>query len=496
MNSVYTAKNGEVFIQPGGPAPTHPLYSLGQCVDLDDISAPKSTAEPIICRDAYGKFVQVGEVESPPGKITTALTILQAKIRSAIEKVQCPYSLYVVQKQCGKKGTYNDYEIMTILNNVRNESHSYQNIVKQNTDDKSTINVPVSAWFPEIRVVGPKSVTVERVATTETQALNDVIFNDEMECGAQCGNISRCEHGLIAADSAAGPATANILFSDDNGSSWVAGAADPFGAGLHAVACVRVLLSDGGERWIISQEGTGGAVQGYLAFTDDGGATWTTVNIGGAAAGHGATRGGGLFALDFNHVWLASANGYIYFSSDGGATWTAQESGIITVGDYSQIHFYNEYYGIAGAPGDVIVFTKDGGHHWAAAAATGGGGDILCVNVVSETKIYIGTDDGELWYSEDFGTTWTEITSFTGSGTGDIQDIKFLSENVGWMLHNSAAPVGTIFRTVNGGYSWEAFTNLVTNSGLNALHVCDENNAFAVGEANGGTGLIYRAYES
>ncbi|MFA5322356.1 MAG: YCF48-related protein [Smithella sp.] len=493
--SVYTAKEGEVFIQPGGPGPTNPLYSTGQCTDLDDISAPKATSEPIICRDKNSNFIQVGEVESPPGKITSALTILQGMVRSAIEKMQCPYSIYVVQKKCGKKGTYSDYELMTILNNVRNESVSYQNLVKQSAGDASAINVPVSAWFPELRVVGPKHITVERIATAETQALNDIAMNREKECGENCGNLSICEKGIIGADSAAGPATANVLFSDDEGYTWPAGAADPFGAGLHVTAVQRVILPGGGDRWIVSQEGTGGAAQGHTAYSDDGGATWTVVNIGGAAAGHGATKGGGLFALDYNHVWIASANGYIYFSSDGGATWTAQESGVITAGDYTQIHFVNEYYGVAGAPGDVIVFTKDGGHHWSAAAATGGGGDILAVNVISESKVFIGTDDGELWFSNDFGTTWAEITSFVGSGSGSISDIEFVNENVGWMIHNTAAPVGSLLRTVNGGFSWEKLTNLVTNAGLNALHVCDENNAFAVGEPSAGTAVIYRAYE-
>jgi len=60
--------------------------------------------------------------------------------------------------------------------------------------------------------------------------------------------------------------------------------------------------------------------QGKVAYSDDDGATWNVKLIGGAADGHGATDGGCLAAVDFNHIWLASALGFIYFSADGGVT--------------------------------------------------------------------------------------------------------------------------------------------------------------------------------
>ena len=493
--TVFTAKNGEVFIQAKGPGPGNALVSLGQCADMDDISEPLTTADPIICRDKYGKYIQVGEMETPPGKVTTTVTVLSEAVRNALEKLDCNFSLYVVQKNCGVKGNYHDGEIFTILSNARKETNTLSGMVNRNTDGESTFGVAISAWFPMIRAVGASKLTVERVATTETQALNDIAFNDEVVCDPDCGEIGKCEQGIIGADSAAGPATGNILFSTDYGAAWAAGAADPFGAGLHTAAVARVLLPDGGERWIVGKLAVGGA-QGLIAYSDDDGASWTTVNIGGAAAGHGATYGGGIFALDYNHIWLVGAAGYIYFSDDGGVTWTAQNAGVITAGSYTQVKFYNERIGFAVAAAGVVAFTKDGGLHWAAGGViNGGAAGNLCCDFSGESKIWVGDDAGDLWYSTDLGLTWTEVTSFTGTGVGDVRDIDVVNEHVIWMAYNTVAPVGYLQRTVDGGKTWQRLTNSVTNSGLNAVHACDENLAFAVGEANGGTGLIYRAYE-
>lgn len=492
--TVYTAKNGEVFIQPKGPGPANSLVSLGQCTDLDDITEPLTTSEPIICRDKYGKFIQVGEMETPPGKVTGSVTIMAEQVRSALEKLDCNFAMYVVQKTCGKKGDYYDGEIFTILQNARKDQQTFGRMVNRNTSAESTVGTTISAWFPVIRAVGASKLTVERVGTTEVQALNDIAFNDEVECNPACNDIGECEQGLIGAD-AAGGATANALFSANFGASWTAGGADPFGVGLHIGAVARVLLPGGGERWIVGKIAVGGA-QGLIAYSDNDGAAWTTVNIGGAAAGHGVTYGGGIFALDYSHIWLVGAAGYIYFSDDGGVTWTVQNAALVTAGAYTQVKFWNENIGFAVAAAGVVAFTRDGGAHWAAGGViNAGAAGNLCCDFSAESKVFVGDDAGDLWYSTDLGLTWTEVTSFPGTGVGDVRDIDVVNEHVIWMAYNTAAPVGYLQRTIDGGKTWQRLTNTVTNSGLNAVHACDENLAFAVGEANGGTGLIYRAYE-
>ncbi len=495
-DTVFKASQGEAFIQDKGPSPFNPLVSLGQCTDVDDIIAPQTSGEPVICRDANGNYIQVAEMTTPPGKVTSGITILSGAVRSALEKIKCSYSLYIAQG-CGKKGSHTGADMYTILNRARIEQKTFSNLVKREADDPSGFGSILSAWFPVIRAVGPAGLTVERIATTCALQINDITFNRETECDAGCGTpINEGDEGAFAPNSAPAAVTGDVFFSTDEGMTWAAGAVDPFGGGFHTMTIVRVQLPDGsGERWVAGEQGLG-IGQGNLAYSDDDGGAWTNVTIGGGADGWGPVKGGGMFALDFNHIWVCGWEGNIYFSGDGGVTWDIQEEGVITTAaDFYQIKFWNSQIGIAGGAGGIIAGTRDGGTHWAALTPTGAGGELFSVDIFGPDKLLVGTDDGTMYYSDDFGLTWTQVTSFTGSGTGEIHGIEMVNEHVGWMVKDTAGPVGSFHRTVDGGYTWQMLTNPAVNIGLNSLHAIDENNAWAVGNLVGGLGLIYRAFE-
>jgi photosystem II stability/assembly factor-like uncharacterized protein len=231
-------------------------------------------------------------------------------------------------------------------------------------------------------------------------------------------------------------------------------------------------------------------VQGQVAYSDNDGTTWTVISVGGAAVDHGAVTGRGLWALDSRHIWLAGVNGYIYFSEDGGATWTAVEPGLVTVTDYACVHFVDENYGMAGAPAGLVAVSNDGGVTWAAVTAPSAG-DVLCCFRQDINRMWVGTDDGEIWFSRDGGTTWTERTGWTGSGVGDVMDIEFYDELIGFMAYNSAAPLGAILRTIDGGYTWDVLTTPL-NLGLNDIAVASADVVYAAGEAQGGTAVILK----
>lgn len=479
-------KNGALWIQPDGPN-TEPHY-LG-CHDLGDLAVPEGGMELLRCfrPDGSGWDV-VGSTESPPDPVTLTVTSLLERERDWLERVRCRFAMYILHRDCGQADIFGNYVRGEIVARCRRASRTYAGLVNREEDTSSTLETELEAEPPLLDI---DQLKVDRIATTEVNALNAVDANLDSRCYGECGEtLDPGDKVVIGADSAVGPATANILFSSDQGVTFAAGAADPFAAGLHAMAVVRFPMGRSTVRILAVQDAPAGG-QGHVAYSDDDGATWTVVNLGGAAAGHGVKTGRGLFALDSRHIWLASAVGYIYFSGDGGETWTAQEAGVVTAGNYAAIWFADELNGIAGAPADVIAVTDDGGATWAAATATGGGGDILTVVALDGNRFWIGDDDGKLWFTSDGGATWTQRTGWAGSATGDVVSLYFVNEYQGFMLHNSAAPVGTILRTINGGYDWEALTT-PANSGLNHIVAPTGSLAYAVGEANGGTGVILK----
>ena len=53
--------------------------------------------------------------------------------------------------------------------------------------------------------------------------------------------------------------------------------------------------------------------------------------------------------------------------------------------------------------------------------------------------------------------------------------------------------MGTVFATIDGGYSWDAVTTF-TNTGINGMYVHDLNTAFFAGEPQGSTGVIGKVF--
>jgi photosystem II stability/assembly factor-like uncharacterized protein len=488
----FSSDQGTTFIQPDGPGT--PLYWLGNCYDADDIEAPAGEITIRQCRNANREYEVVGQAKAPPEPVTTTMTGLSKKTRDWLQKLKCDglAALYFMQSSCGQQDNPTGFDVATVLQKINITSRTLSNVAMRGEPGETTNAMAIQAWPPLIQAYG---VSVGRVTTTEAQALNDIWADKTGECG-DCGT-PRDPGDLagIAADSAAGPATANILFST-NGLTFAAGAADPFGAGLHAISIASFPVNKTGRRWLLGEQGVV-ATQGHVAYSDDAGATWTVINVGGAAAGHGAVYGKCIYAPNSNFCHLATRVGYIYKSIDGGATWTATESGVITAGNYSGIHFADDKYGAAVAAAGVVATTVDGGETWdAGTVINAGAAGNLTVHVFDDKRIQVGDDAGKLWQSTDFGATWTQITGWTGSGAGDVRSIDYCNDFVGFMAHNTVAPLGSVLRTVDGGTNWTLLDDIPTNSGLNSIVAVDENTAWVVGEANGGTGVILKVTEN
>lgn len=478
-DKVYSSRRGAVFVQKTGP---NSKAEVLRCLDADAVTSPKRDKELIKCWDAYGEgWVDVGKTYSPPGPATVTLTQLTEASMSELEKLYCPVTLLFAQVKSGKVTQINNAERIIIMKNAEPTEDSYDGLVHHSDDNVSTHSMPFSA-DSKITVVGYPDL--QRQTTTETEALNDIHGNLTADCPER---VEPGDYLVAAADSAVAPALANILYSRDAGITWTAATGNPFAAGSNAVAVQWFMKDNETERWLVGMEAPVGE-QGMVAYSDDLGDTWTTVNVGGAAAGHGATLGGCLYVVDAEEIWLASAAGYIYKSEDGGESWVAKEQGGITTNDYTHIHFFDSDTGVAVASTGVVALTKDGGDTWTAGTVVTGTPDLLSCWMPEEETIWVGDGSGGLWYSHDFGITWTERTGLAGA-PGAINDIEFFDSQVGFIAVDSAAPVGSIHQTVLGGYSWRALTT-PTNSGINAIHVVNQNLAYMVGETNGGTAFI------
>lgn len=488
-----TKDNGGLWIQPDGPN-TKP--SLLPCYDLEEIDAPEGGITLSQCFNGKGGWKTVGYTEEAPEPITTTLGTYKGKTRDWLERVKCPFTLYVNLRDCGKVDVFDNFVRGMALDVAKIVSRKHMGLVRRSEDLNAEQTFDIQALPPLIEYF---SMTALRQAVSETEALNDIIMCSAEKCAGPCGDATDLGDGGIAVgDAATGSPSniANVLATENGGGAWTATAANPFAGAEHIMSATCFDIGRTTTRWIVARGTTDAANPAEIAYSDDEGATWIQVNVG-SVNGQFANDSGALFALDQYHIWLVTNGGYIYFSDDGGITWTAQSSGTATTNTLRAIHFSDYLNGYAVGNTNTILKTNDGGITWAvvtgptAKAAV----NIYTVNVRDSLHVWLGyasatSTASNLYYTNDGGTVWNQRT-FGDSSAGSVDDIDFVDDYIAFLVHNTAAPVGTVYYTVNGGYSWQEIST-PTNAGLNAIDALSPTLAFVAGEPQGGTAVLLK----
>lgn len=487
----FTAGQGGLWVQVNGPN-TEPVY-MG-CHLVGDIDIPKGDTTPIYCKDPSGpnRYQIVGSLRGAAGAPSTTITASVTDVLDQLERANCPFTIYINMSKRGRSDVFANFDRMFMMTGVTVTNEGLSGLVAREPEDDTRSDQTFDVSGEEFLRL--KEYSINRQSQSETSNFNDITFCNDQACRTtEDAAQESCELGFAVTDAATGSpsATANVMVTQ-NGGTWTASASDPFAAAedISAVECFE--FGRDTVRVIVARGTTDGSNPAEVAYSDDYGTTWVTADIGDPTPGDGyfiPTRHS-LFALNRYNIWAGLDNGYIFESSDGGATWTAVESAVIHSGAWNAIRFTDDAVGWAGGAANVIAKTVDGGTSWS--QVTGPSAEaanaVTVIEVLDRNRVWVGYDSGKLYYTIDGGTNWTE-RSFSGSGVGQIRDIKFFNENLGFLVSNNASPVGTVLWTVDGGFSWSALTT-PTNAGINALYLCDKWNFFVAGEAQGGLGYI------
>ena len=341
-----------------------------------------------------------------------------------------------------------------------------------------------------------RMIYAAQASTEVVQEVVDIAICDSIQCGS-CGTPSDgCQKVFAVTKSHGGSPglPAEVIYTSTQGGTWGDVLIDTLGVDEDpvAVACVGSYLA------VLSNEGDAhhyAEIDEILLETE----TWTEVTGYNASGSPNA-----WFALTPNHIWVVGDGGYVYKLTDITATVTAdnvQDAGSATTEALNDIHGYDELHLVAVGANNAVIYTIDG-ETWAGVTGPNVGTALNAVWMRSETEWIVGDAGGQLWYTRNSGTSWTE-KAFPGSGTGVIEDIKFSNDTVGFMSHTTAAGLARILRTVDGGYSWvvapEGNTSVPTADKFNALAVCsyDVNLVFAGGLNDGAVdGIIVKGYGS
>lgn len=467
------------------------------CVDLDDIAEPQGDLTPSQCRNRDGVIETIGMKQAPPGLGTSgfeALVYPEANILDEIAKSKCPVTLFALQRTCGRADDFLNYTRGYVLYPAYISSRGYGNVVKRTDDEESTQRCDIS--FQALYRL--REVVAARQTIAETRALNDIGFCNSAQCAGDCGEQKdKGTEGQTVSDgnSPSPIADADVWGTVDKGVNWanLTGLLNtPFHAGVDIMGHVCFPMGKDTTRILVAKWTEAGQHL-EISYSDDGGVTWTIVEVA-TVDSEGCTDGKALFALDWQHIWLGTTLGRIYFSNDGGLTWVSQTTALTVSGanQINAVQFTDFENGWAVGNNDVVMRTVDGGDTWAMATVVPTSSDhVLSLDAFTKHRAIIGSNAGEIFETLDAGATWTAKT-YTGQLTTDlVRDFSFPNDLVGFMIVNKLAGVGTVYRTKDGGGSWEAIVT-PTNAGLNVVEAIDENTAYVVGEVSGGTAVVLK----
>ncbi|MES2747128.1 MAG: oxidoreductase [Bacteroidota bacterium] len=180
-----------------------------------------------------------------------------------------------------------------------------------------------------------------------------------------------------------------------------------------------------------------------ILITRDGGETWRKIpctNVPKLVDGEAAFAASNTnIVIKGNNTWLVSGGkkARVFYSPDKGKTWTVYDTPIVqgeTMTGIFTADFYNEKIGfVAGGNYDKLkqnfqnkALTLDGGKTWKLVGENSGFGFASCIQFVPNSNgnelVCVGATG--IYYSNDKGTTWKQISS-----DNSLYTIRFVDEN-------------------------------------------------------------------
>lgn len=498
INEYFDDFQGMIWVQPDGP--NTEVYPLA-CHNTDGIDEPLGGVTTRYCRNFDGSWSAVNRSQGVPGDVTLDIETMKAKQISWLQRQaerRCPQGVYFHHAFCGRTDVFLNYDQGKLAQNSLITNKSYSNMARGNveadaTPEKTMQTFSLSAGYPSPEYYKLVYTTVV-LPGTETEPLRDIAFCNALQCRGPCGSfVDICTDGHIVADALSG-SKADGYDTDDGGGSYIAWNTQPFAITEDVVSIVCYQIDRGVTRLLVAC-GTAGAAGLRVGYSDDDGLTWNVAVVAATATDY-AMHSGALFALDHRHIWLCTFEADVYFSADGGLTWTDQNAPVPAANEsLYYIHFINEDYGWAVGgyrvtPTGLLVETTDGGAHWNVMATEPQTEMCVWVAVLDAYHLWVGMDDGTVWYSNDWGANWLQRTMpLTMVNTGDGMFIDDYCGGVCGYYNDGVHDYPIVFRTFNGGHDWEYelydddyFSTTIEQFGLNALWVCSYNEIHTVGE--------------
>jgi photosystem II stability/assembly factor-like uncharacterized protein len=495
-------------VQPDGVGTAFVLYS---CHALTNWSRDYGETTYLKCKspDEYGVKVIKETIPGDPDQPTFTVNAFTSQEEDFLLAIDCTMDFQVFYGACSSPADQSGYTKIRHFYRASKTSESEDDI--DFIGDEEYAGITLSVEFSAEDVVEILQVVVSQAnsGVTEIQGFNDIAMLKTARCEGDCGaEIKACYWGVAVADASYGVATANVWYTNDGGASWNLCAVDPFSENSANCSSCVILPGTTTPRIIVFRGNVSGSYGARASISDDWGASWSEVNMGGNTNGSYINA---AFAYSAGMIMTVGNGGYIYYSEDRGTNWTEQTDTTtgVTV-ELWDIHTADGTNVFACGDNNTVIVSGDGLDSWADATGPADATENLyTIQAPTQYRVICGGQvdgNGEcLWISTDGGTVWTN-NAFTGSTTVSTAvrrvRIATLAPEQHYVMIHGTETVSTrygagssfyFFRTLDGGAIWTR-ENLIANNALNGLSVCTINKAWAAGETVGGIAEIQKMY--
>lgn len=450
-DEVVSSRHVRTYIQFGQARPNNAAQFAGQDSSYIAVEAltvsELGTIEPRYVHDPRksGAYRLISRTYAPGDLPTATIKLMERHggIPTQLKRQGCGFNLYMNHGACVDLsdflGGWSDYVL--VLGGAIVTSKDLGNRSPWDTDTvmEDSLSVTLTDVFP----IGALSFGEVAGAQVDREVV-DIVYGGSETCG-DCGSTDDGTQRIYALATTSGAGSpglpAEVVYSLDGGATWLEKSIDGIAASSGGSA-----IEIAGNRLIVVSNAETGYFWADLNSRGVPG-TFTKVTL--------AQAPNDVVALSAREVYFACNGGYVYKSSDVSAGVSATgASGTVTANNLLRIDAEDDTIVAVGAASTVIKSLNRGVSFSAtSAAAFATSTNIQAVAVLDKTRYWVGGANGRIVYTLDGGDTWAQ-QGFSGNGAGAVRDIVFANDEVGFFLHDTAAPLGRVFSTWNGGKDW------------------------------------------
>lgn len=186
-------------------------------------------------------------------------------------------------------------------------------------------------------------------------------------------------------------------------------------------------------------------------------------------------------AFSARRLIVTDDSGQVYLTTDAGAHWRIAGAGGIQSAGLNSVWFFDAREGVAYGNDGSSVRTTDGGQSWVTAAPPTFQGWQRVQFLADASVGWIISDSGTIFRSTDKGKTWLAPVAQTSALMFGLSDFHFIDAQHGWALSRYSFTGSSLFRTIDGGQSWQSIPGTSNLQAATSVRFTDAANGVIVG---------------